>query len=323
MNAKTNYTFVGLFVLLSGALMFLFVLWMLQPGGEEEKQLYRIEFGESVSGLNVDSPVKYRGVTIGKVKVIRISPSNVEKIEVIIEVSKDTPIKVDTVAKLKPQGITGLTYVELSRGSSEAARLLPKDEDDIPLIPSVPSFFVKIERTFGSASENLSAILIQLKNLLGEENSDQIHKLLVHLANIAEKGDREMTPERFENFDRTVAAVGDLARHLTRETADLDTLMRSGTAMADQAKVSLASLQESFATMAETMRVLNERNKNGDYSVKETMGPGMKEFEMTMRRTQETLILLNGLLQRYGNNPSGIFLEYRPPMKGPGERHHD
>jgi len=319
-NAKTNYTFVGLFVIVSGLLIFLFVIWMLQPTGEEELQRYRIEFSESVSGLNVDSPVKYRGVTIGKVKVIRINPENVEKIEVIIEVSQDTPIKVDTVAKLKPQGITGLSYVELSRGSSEAQLLRPKDDDDIPLIPSEPSFFVKIERSFGSASENLSSILIQLKNLLGDENREQINRLLLHLANIAEKGDRAMTPERFEHFDKTVVAVGELARRLKAETTELDALMRSGRAMADQATVSMASLQESFATMAETMRVLNERNKNGDYSVKETMGPGMKEFEMTMRRSQETLILINGLLQRYGNNPSGIFLEYRPPMKGPGER---
>jgi len=319
-NAKTNYTLVGLFVILSGLLMFLFVLWMLQPGGEEEKQLYRIEFSESVSGLNIDSPVKYRGVTIGKVKNIRISPKNVEKIEVIIEVSKDTPIKVDTVAKLKPQGITGLSYVELSRGSSEAKRLKPKNEDDIPLIPSVPSFFVKIERSFGSASENLSSILIQLKHLLGEENREQIHKLLTHLANVAEKTDKAMTPERFEHFDRTVVEVGALAKHLKNQTGDLNSLIRSVDATSNQARTSLASLQQSFATMAETMRVLNERNKNGDYSVKETMGPGMKEFEMTMRRTQETLILLNGLLLRYGENPSDIFLEYRPPMKGPGER---
>ena len=46
MNAKTNYTLVGLFVLLSLALMAFFAIWMLQPEKENEIQTYRIEFSE-------------------------------------------------------------------------------------------------------------------------------------------------------------------------------------------------------------------------------------------------------------------------------------
>ena len=213
MNAKTNYTLVGAFVLVSIALMTYFVIWMLQPAQKQEIQDYRIEFGESVSGLNVDSPVKYRGVTVGKVRAIRISPKNVEKIEVLISVLKSTPVKVDTVATLKSQGITGLSYIDLSRGS-EAAPPLQAANDEIPVIPSAPSFFVTLERSFGSVSENLPELLLRIKTLLGDENQQEVTRFLHHIANVAEKTDNALTEERFTHFDTTVVRIGQLAKNL-------------------------------------------------------------------------------------------------------------
>lgn len=320
MNAKTNYALVGLFVLLSAAVMTFFVIWLLQPSDEQQEQAYRIEFTESVSGLNVDSPVKYRGVTIGKVKTIRISPDNVEKIEVVIVAGKDTPIKVDTVARLRPQGITGLSYVDLSRGSKASERLVPENRYDRPLIHSVPSFFVTVERTFGTASENISATLVQLKALLGEENREEIQRMLRHAGNITAKIDDALTPKRTENIDRMVHSVSSLATHLDEKMPELKRILISGDDFAVQAKVSIASLQKSFSEMAESMRVFMERNKNGDYSVKENVGPGMMQFEMTMRDMQESLILLNEVLRRYGGNPSDMLFQHQPPLVGPGEK---
>lgn len=320
MNSKTNYTFVGAFVLLSVGLIAVFVIWLLQPADEQALQRYRIEFSESVSGLNIDSPVKYRGVTVGKVSSIRISPKNIEKIEVFIDVWKSTPIKVDTVAKLKAQGITGLSYVDLSRGSDASALLECKSRDEIPLIPSEPSFFVTVERSFGSASENIPELLLRLKTLLGDENQQEITRFLRHLANLTEKTDAALTEERYRHIDEAVVHIGNLAAHLERQLPAFERILKSGDAMADQARVSLASLQQSFATMADALKVINARNKNGDYSVKETMGPGMAQFEMTMREMEQSLILLNQMLLRYGEHPSDMLFEYQPPNVGPGER---
>lgn len=320
MNTKTNYTLVGTFVLLSAGLIAFFVVWMLRPTEPSQMQLYRIEFGESVSGLNVDSPVKFRGVTVGKVRSIRINPKNIEKIDVIIEVQETTPIKADTVAKLKAQGITGLSYVDLSRGSTAAALLKPKHGSDIPLIPFEPSFFVTVERSFGTVSENIPRLLMQLENLLSDENRAAISQILQHAGSVAEKMDTALTPERFEHMDTAVVRIGRLSEQLAHATPAFERLLDSGDAAAKQAKTSLASLQESFASMAETLRVINARNKNGDYSIKETMGPGMAQFEETMIEMEQSLLLLNRMLLRFGNNPSDALFENQPPMVGPGEK---
>lgn len=319
MNAKTNYAVVGAFVLLSIGLIVVFVVWMLQPKKNEAYQTYRIEFGESVSGLNVDSPVKFRGVAVGKVGSIRISPANIEQIEVIINILKSTPVKIDTEAKLKPQGITGLTFVDLSPGSRDTPLLRPSRPLEVPTIASKPSFFVTVERSFGTASENLSETLIRLRELLGDANRDAVSRLLVSLAAIAEKTDRALNEERIGHFDSMVQNMASLSKRMEQSLPALETLINSSDDLAKQATVSVASLQRSFETMAETMRVINVRNKNGDYSVKETMGPGMKQIEETMRQMEQSLIIFNQIMMRYRNDPSGMILEYQPKNKGPGE----
>lgn len=318
MNARTNYMFVGLFVLMSAAMIVFFVIWLLQPSDERQMQRYRINFTESVSGLNIDSPVKYRGVTIGKVDKIRINPDNVETIEVLIQVEKDSPIKVDTVAKLRPQGITGLTFVDLSRGSKEAPCLADID-DDVPLIKMEPSFFVRIERSFGTASENLSSALIRMKALLDEDNRHEITRILHHAANVVEKIDHGIDVKTFKHIDQLVVETKTLARHLDESVTDLQTLMKSGDGFARQATTSIRTVEKSFAQINETMRVINARNLNGEYSVKEHISPSMKQFEMTMLELQNTLVMLNDLLRRYEQSPSDLLFQYQNPKPGPGE----
>ena len=81
MNNKVNYTFVGLSVLFGVLMMFGFSYWMLKPSSEQETSIYIIHFDESVFGLNVEAPVKYRGISVGKVTHLRINPKNSEQVE--------------------------------------------------------------------------------------------------------------------------------------------------------------------------------------------------------------------------------------------------
>src|SRR5262249_50930880 len=78
--------------------------------GEVELTRYDILFDGSVTGLQVDGTVRYRGIAVGHVTDIRIDPENIEKIRVTIEVKADTPVRTDTVASIEVQGITGGTY---------------------------------------------------------------------------------------------------------------------------------------------------------------------------------------------------------------------
>ena len=70
-----------------------FTYWLMKPASEDEVTNYNIYFDESVLGLNLDAPVKYRGITVGKVTKLNINENNTEQVRVQITILKSTPIK--------------------------------------------------------------------------------------------------------------------------------------------------------------------------------------------------------------------------------------
>ena len=119
-----NYPIVGLFVLVLGTALVAGVLWLASGGTFQKKfDLYLAIEDESVAGLNLNAPVKYNGVDVGKVRDIRLDPGNPERVNLLFAIERGTPIKEDTVAVLKTQGLTGIAYVELSGGARDAQPL--------------------------------------------------------------------------------------------------------------------------------------------------------------------------------------------------------
>ncbi len=319
MNAKTNYTMVGFFVLLSIVLIFVFVIWLIKPTDDKELTSFRIYFTESVSGLNIDSPVKYRGVTIGKVTKMRINPTNVEEIEVKILVDREAPIKTDTVAKLKAQGITGLSYIDLSEGSKETPLLCAEGEEE-RVIKSVPSFLVKVEESFGSVSLNLSKTLHATSVLLRDENQEEITKTLTHLAATMDKLDKALNETTINNFHKLLASARSTVEKMDKTMPKVDSFIEKSVDFESRVSNALTSISKSYLTIASAMAVFEERNRNGDYSMKESTAEPMKQFQITMREMQTTLNEINLLLARYGDSPSNILLQTEEPNIGPGEK---
>ncbi len=319
MNAKTNYSMVGLFVLTSIVLIFVFVIWLVKPTDKEDLTSFRIYFTESVSGLNIDSPVKYRGVTIGKVTKMRINPDNIEEIQVNISVYSDAPIKTDTVAKLKAQGITGLNYIDLSEGSKSAPLLCEDGEDDM-VIKSVPSFLVKVEESFGSVSVNLSNLMESVQLLLREENQAELTRILKHIAAIMEKMDRTMNQQSIEDFQKLLSASRGSFEKMEQAVPKFDRLVERTVLFEERFEEALAAYRVSADKVGSSMAVFEERNANGDYSVKEGVKEPMKQFSVTMKELEATLVQIQLLLSRYQDSPSDIFLQSEEPDIGPGEK---
>ena len=91
METRASYILVGYFVLGLIAAAFAFVVWLSSIQFEEVPKRYLIYFEGSVTGLEVASPVRYRGVPVGSVTDIRIDPENIERIRVTVEISADYP----------------------------------------------------------------------------------------------------------------------------------------------------------------------------------------------------------------------------------------
>src|SRR5436190_6352463 len=136
METDKHYFIVGLFIIGLSGFAAVFSVWLLGAGHRDDV-LYRIHFAESVSGLALGDPVKFRGVDVGTVKTLSIDTVDPHLVQVDVRLRKETPVKTDTRASLNLKGITGVVFIELNGGSPSAKRLLEVTPDDqIPEIPT-------------------------------------------------------------------------------------------------------------------------------------------------------------------------------------------
>lgn len=169
MEPRRHYLVVGTFVIATFVLLALFTIWLTGSGDRKQYTEYRTYFTESVNGLGLGGPVKFRGVEIGKVKSIALDKDNPERVEVHVLIDADAPIRPNTVATLKSQGITGITFVELEQSALPVPPVV-RYGDGIAEIPSEPSNITLIVTGLPEALERFSNASNQFAKLLADDN---------------------------------------------------------------------------------------------------------------------------------------------------------
>jgi len=319
MNNKVNYALIGFFVLVGLSLILGMSYWMLKPSVESQEKIYSIYFDESVLGLNIDAPVKYRGINVGKVTKLRISPKNSEKIEVIITILKTTPIKIDTVAKLTSQGITGLSYINLSKGGHLSAELSKLSSQEYPIIKTIPSFFKNFENSFGDVSSQLSSTLGRTEELLGDENQRAITQLLFRSASLMQKMDKLMDDETIVHLQSTVKNIDSLTKKLETLMPNVNVFIDKSVAWENSIDKSLSTISSSYLTISSSMDSFESSIKNGDFNLKEISSDLVPTMNNSFLQMQELMINVQSVLNQYNESPSDILYKKSEIRKAPGE----
>lgn len=313
METKVNYTIVGAFVLLLGGLLIAGILWLASGGGfQKTYDLYQALVDESVAGLSLSAPVKYRGVDVGKVKDIRIAPDNPELVQLIFAIERGTPVKEDTEAVLKTQGLTGIAYVELSGGSKESPPLRAKVAGAYPEIRTKPSLSARLENV-------LTTVLAKL-----DSTSDAVNKIL--------------SDENLAAFKNTLADLSVLSRTLAARKDTIDsTLTSAGRTFDNSARITaqfnkdLGPLLERVAQSADAVKKMGDETAQAAAiagRTAESVGSDVKRFSAdTLPELQRLLGEVNALtitLRRFihetERNPRGFLFGRKPVPAGPGEQ---
>jgi phospholipid/cholesterol/gamma-HCH transport system substrate-binding protein len=185
MDDKVNYTLVGAFVLALGGALVAGVLWLAAGlGTRQAMDAYQAVIRESVAGLSVDAPVTYLGVAVGKVDRIEIDPHNSQQVRLHFLVGHGTPVKRDSAAVLKTQGLTGIAYVEISGGSIDSPPLRVEG-GDTPVIPFKPSLSARLENVLSTVLANVDRVSNNLNAVLSSGNQEALHSTLADLALLA------------------------------------------------------------------------------------------------------------------------------------------
>ncbi len=183
METDKHYFRVGLYLAGLTLAAALFTIWLINNGSNSDER-YRIFFSESVSGLSEGNQVKYRGVNVGTVEAISIHEKDTRLIQVDVRIRADAPIKADTVAALKMQGITGSVFIELSSeddpNTAELKDFTKKGE--VPIIPSRPSSITAIMNQLPQIMDRLAVFGEQINKLASDENIASLKQAMDNIA---------------------------------------------------------------------------------------------------------------------------------------------
>lgn len=222
MEDKLNPAVVGAFVLVLGAALVAGVLWLAAGmGGQKSYWPYRSVVAESVAGLNVDAPVKYLGVDVGKVRTISIDPQNSRQVLLGFLIERGTPVKQDSEAVLKTQGLTGIVYVEFSGGSEGSPALLPTKDDPVPLIHSTPSLSTRLENVLGTVLSSLDEMSGNLSAVFNADNRLALKTILADTASLT-----TVLAQQKEAIRAGVADAARTAQLAAKASLQLDPLLK-------------------------------------------------------------------------------------------------
>ncbi len=312
METKVNFALVGAFVL--GLLVALIagVLWLASGGGFQKKyDAYLSMVNESVAGLNLNAPVKYRGVDVGKVTHIRLDPVNPAQVRLIFAIERGTPIKESTTAMLKTQGLTGIAYVELDGGTAESPPLRAATPGQMPEIPTKPSLSARLENVISSALIKLDTTSDSLNKLLGPENLAAFKSTLADLSLLARTVAAHKTAidSGIENAARTMESSARLTRQLDQRLEPV--IERIGKAsdavrkMSDQVALTSAGAGKTVDSVGA--------------DVKRFSADTLPELQSLLGELNVLTTSLRHLIEETERNPRGFLFGRKPVPAGPGE----
>jgi phospholipid/cholesterol/gamma-HCH transport system substrate-binding protein len=303
-----NYALVGAFVLVLGAALIAGALWLASGGAFQKKyDLYLAIEEESVAGLNLNAPVKFNGVDVGKVRDIRIDPDNPERVILLFAIERGTPIKDDTVAILKTQGLTGIAYVELTGGTRDAAPLGAKPGSDYPVIQTKPSLSARLENVLTSVLAKLDSTSKNINAILSEENQASFKNALADIATVAhtiaarkETLDAGMV-NAARTFENSAGASARMGPAIGRVGRAADAIEKMGNEVASTS-----------AGAGKTVSAVGN-------DVKRFTSETLPELERLLGELSVLSTSLRRLTEQTERNPSGLLFGRQPVPEGPGE----
>lgn len=307
MEPRVQYVVVGIFVLLLGSAAVALSLWLAFGRAAYETNTYQVHMTDSVSGLFVDAPVKYRGVQIGRVREMSLDPEHLDRVRLILDIDANVPIKEDTVATLVFQGVTGIASIDLGGGSHASPRLRTAPGERYPVIQAGPSLMTRLDAAATELMENLNRAARDLSGLLNSDTRDRLERIVEHLelltATLAER--RPALGEGIDSFAVAARHAATAGEQLPDLLQRVDSALASLEALAEDVRLASHEVQAQLRTGSDSLQVLGGRT--------------LPEVDALLVEMRQLTAGFQRLSDRLEEDPRVLLLGPRLEAPGPGE----
>lgn len=215
---------------------------------------------EQVNGVQNAAAVMIRGVKIGKVSEIRVSPDDPTSVEVVLSIPRSYRLPVDSEAKIFSTSIMGSKAIEIVLGSSpeileSGSNINSGYTKDLMAVADSELDYYKDKIT--TLVENFNTTLKSLNSLV-DNNNKSITEALAHLNSItagldgAIGKDKQQLADIVASIDKFTKALGENSAHIDSIMTNVDSVT---SALAE--KNSGESLGESLAELNSVLAKIN------------------------------------------------------------------
>ncbi|HTT62928.1 MAG TPA: MlaD family protein [Bryobacteraceae bacterium] len=331
MQAMRERTLVGLFVLIAVGLLVGTMLTI--SGGVGISTVSHSAYFKFAGGVQPGAPVRYGGMTVGKVTRVRVDPGDSSRIEIDVAVDRSAPLKTDSVAKISTLGPLTDNYVEITTGSRHAAlappgSVLPSAEafglpqlgDAVQtMVPDVRSALQKLNQSL----DGLQVTIARANDLLNDRNRANISGSLSNLDHLV----ADARPKVTESLNNVNSLLGDARPKVSATLANVQELSTKLTPLLDDVKTTTSrandvlshvdatltedrpDIRASVARLRDTLAQLNQTLDRNSANIDELLD--------NIRVSTENLRALTETLERA---PASLIRGIKVRERKPGER---
>lgn len=307
MEAKTNYTLVGLAVIILAGALIAAGLW-LSVGFEQKKYYtYAVYMREAVSGLNEQAPVKFNGVKVGFVSKIELNQTDPRQVIILLNIQEGTPITAGTAATLISQGITGNSFIGLSTDSSDLTPLVAKANQPYPVIPAKPSIFNQLDKVLKEVSENVNQVSKKLDQVFSDQNIQNFNSTIANMKTFT-----NTVAANSKQLDHSLKNADLILKNVKKASQDFPELvnnLNAGLIKFEKMSASIINAGNKVSSTMDSSKItLNKISQ-------QTLPPVI----ILLRRLDTIAANIEKISAEMRQNPSVIIRGTTPAVPGPGE----
>jgi len=299
MERNANYALVGFASLMLFVGMVAFVVWLARISFAQQYDIYDVVFQGPVDGLSKGGEVHFNGIKVGDITDIGLVKDNPTQVDARVRVTNDVPIRADSYATAEPQGITGVSYIQITPGSPTQPLLKTMAHPGkYPIIHGQPGALSTLLAGGGTVLASAAQALSRVNRVLSDQNIENFSTTLSDLKSVADEARKDK--QLFADADKSLKDIDSAADSIKQLSDNANGLVGGD---GKRAIHDAADAAEQIKGAATDMRSLIAKLQGPTADFANTGLPQLTSAVASLREAAESLNRLSNELEQ---SPQGV-----------------
>jgi len=306
MERRANYALVGAVTLALFVGLIAFVVWLAGFQFNKHFDTYDVLFVGPVRGISEGGEVHFNGIKVGEVTKLGLDPADPNRVIARVRLVGGVPVRTDSYAVLEPQGITGVSYIQITGGTQ--SKPLLKDvtpSGTVPVIHTQQSALADLLEGGGTVLQRAVDALDRVNRLLSDKNIAAISGTFQDLKSVADEA--KARKDLFADADQAVKDLDKTANSFTELSQNGNKLING------DGKRAMSNIADAAEDLKQTSHKANELLSKLEGPTSDFATNSLPELSRTIVSLQQTSASLGALVQQVQQSPQQAL--GKPPAK--------